>query len=150
MNFGMTEEIFGFDNLDIEREPQPSIREIVLPDGPPASADTSLADAEFIKSVSGSDDIVDDCGFPVLMQKGVPPLTLAQRAVQAISKSVNAVFPRVEFINANAVSRKARIAEIIDNAKAGLISKGLAVDGDGWSVLAQHCDEFIVSSLMEV
>ena len=92
-----------------------------------------ILDDSFIKAVSGADDVVDDCGFPVLMQKSAPTSTLAQRAAQAISKSVNAVFPKVEFINSNAVSRKKRIAEILDQAKQSLIAKGYRPDGcDGW------------------
>ena len=54
---------------------QQTVRDVVLPDGPPSGTDTHLADAEFVKFVSGADDVVDDCGFPVLMQKSAPTLT---------------------------------------------------------------------------
>jgi hypothetical protein len=147
----ITSEIFGCeDDLGVERAAQPTAREIVLPDGSPSRTDNSLADAEFAKSVSGVEDVTDNCGFPVLMQKDAPPLTLAQRAARAISKSVNAVFPKVEFINAQAPARKARIAEILDKAKAALTAKGYKPDGwDGWKALARHADEFVVSVLME-
>jgi hypothetical protein len=147
----MTTEIFGTeDDLGVERAAQPVIREIVLPEGRPTGTDTSLADAEFIKTVSGVEDVVDDCGVPALMQKDAPPLTLAQRAAQAISKSVNAVFPKIEFITASAPARTAKIAEILDRAKAALTAKGYNPSGwDGWPTLAKHADEFVVSVLME-
>jgi hypothetical protein len=152
MNFNaITAEIFGAeDDFGVERITPAVVRDVVLPDGPPSSSDTSLADAEFVKAISGADDVVDDCGFPVIMQKSAPTLTLAQRAAQAIAKSVSAVFPRVEFINASASARKAKIAEILDRAKQSLISKGYTASGDGWKALAQHCDEFVISTLMEV
>jgi hypothetical protein len=163
MNFNMVEEIFGFDGftttetgktvqtsrlgIDVE---EPLVKEIVIPIGPPSSRDTSLADAEFIKAVSGSDDITDACGFPALKQKGPPPQTLTQKAAQCISKSVNAVFPKVEFISASAPARKAKIAEILDQAKAALTTKGYSPDGwDGWPKLAKHADEYVISVLME-
>ena len=109
-----------------------------------------ILDDSFIKAVSGADDVVDDCGFPVLMQKSAPTLTLAQRAAQAISKSVNAVFPRVEFITKSASGRTAKIAEILDQTKQALSAKGYKPDGwDGWKALSKHADEFVISVLME-
>jgi hypothetical protein len=147
----ITAEIFGAeDDLGVERVMQQTVRDVVLPDGPPSGTDTHLADAEFVKFVSGADDVVDDCGFPVLMQKSAPTLTLPQRAAQAISKSVNAVFPRVEFITKSASGRTAKIAEILDQTKQALSAKGYKPDGwDGWKALAKHADEFVISVLME-
>ena len=121
----ITAEIFGAeDDLGVERVMQQTVRDVVLPDGPPSGTDTHLADAEFVKFVSGADDVVDDCGFPVLMQKSARTLTLPQRAAQAISESVNAVFPRVEYIAGSASARQARIAEILDKTRQSLRAKG--------------------------
>jgi len=148
MNYNMTQEIFGFESdLGIEKE-APTPREIVIPTGAPTGPPVEIEN-EFMKA-AGISDVVDDCGFPALMQKDTPPLTLAQRAAQAISKSVNAVFPKVEVINAQAPARKAHIAEILDRSKAALKAKGYSTDQNGWAALAMHADEYVISVLMEV
>jgi hypothetical protein len=148
MNFNMTQEIFGFESdLGIEKD-APTPREIVIPTGAPTGPPVEIEN-EFMKA-AGIDDVVDDCGFPMIMQKSAPALTFAQRAAQAIAKSVNAVFPRVEYIAGSASARQARIAEILDKARQSLRAKGYAPDGwDGWSALAKHADEFVISVLME-
>src|SRR5208282_1413416 len=66
--------------------------------------------AELRKDVLGED--VDE-----LPKAVAPTLTLAQRTAQTVQKAVAQIYPKVEFINANAPARKARIAGIIDKAK---------------------------------
>jgi len=98
--------------------------------------------AELRKDVLGED--VDE-----LPKAVAPTLTLAQRTAQTVQKAVAQIYPKVEFINANAPARKARIAGIIDKAKAALKAKGYATDGDGWKSLAKRADEYVVSVLLE-
>ena len=158
--------ISGLDDLR-EQFPEVPTTTRILPDGDVEQIDagTALDDPLFsylprtgkgssLATVAERDELRKFlCGddFDDLPPATAQPVTLTQRIAQIVSKNVDSVFGKVQHINASAPARKARLGEILGEAKQKLIAKGYAADGgDGWSKLEQSCHAVITGILMEV
>jgi hypothetical protein len=72
-----------------------------------------------------------------------------QHVGEVVEMTTQNLLTKATRVAAGAPVRKVRIAEILDDFKQSLITKGYAAKAwDGWSKLEQSCDAAIVSTLM--
>ncbi len=165
----LTAEIFGAeDDLGVERAAQPTVREITFPEGPAASSDTSLADAEFSKVISGEDDLTDDFGLPLV--KTLTPKSsvneLLAKTAQLAAKHFGSALQRIQRIpeiRKEAPSRsaaiKTRIMEPFRQATLKLFKLNRLEGAESWAVkdelderfwaIQRSMEEYVTNALLE-